>query len=577
MDERLLNNHASEKPNDENYSIKIIKTNQSSISSLEHFNPNSNFFNISNSQNVRNPNLPNKNNPKEYINFPTFSDFQKKKQSFNNENLSYNYINSNNNTNVDIENKPILDNIYNNYPKNDFLNRKYQSHANFNPNKFSVENKKKNNNNIVINNKNEIPEKNYNFYKNFNQFSNKNRNNPLVTSKSNKDIHFKFGKAKYFKENPFSENNLNNSSLTNNSHLDIRSNFKKVEYHKTNKLHIIDNIIENLSFTKQHLAIILICVFDLIMDGYLCFLTTKASVLTHKLYNWNKSNNLNFFIFHQFFLAIGAIISTNTRSIYWDVSSNMLVSLIGGMSLTLIHFYQDLISFCTLISIYSICHGFISNICTNYLIEIANLKYRNFFYMFVQSFKIFGMLIGVGFVYAFSINDTIETPSVFTIGLPVGEFILTFLLFFNIDSLRVLFYCDEIGILYDNLQDMNFLDEFTGVKYFDLDLHKKNFVIKLDNNQIDVNLDLKERNLSNNSFSYNNYEKKALNLDYSKYETSKDETFLNEDMINDFNYINVPGRNSAKINMNELKSSQIKKFYFYLYIKKISIFNLNIN
>ena len=63
--------------------------------------------------------------------------------------------------------------------------------------------------------------------------------------------------------------------------------------------------------------------------------------------------------------------------------------------------------------------------------------------------------------------------------MPVCDLIMTFFLFFSIESLRVLFYTDKIDTLFIDLDDMGFLNEFTGIKYFMNDLQKKNYVLNL--------------------------------------------------------------------------------------------------
>ena len=225
------------------------------------------------------------------------------------------------------------------------------------------------------------------------------------------------------------------------------------------------------------------------INGYLNFIITKINLLSIKYFKWSSSSFNMFTVVQQFFLCLGAIISTNTRSIHWDVSSNILITFLGVFSLFLMHFYTDAVSFCTLLSVYSLCHGFISNICTNYLIELFNNKYRNFFYNFCYSFKIFGMMISCFIMNNIVYDSRIDNPSLYTIGLPVGELILTFLMFFNKDSLRVLFYNNEIPLLYEYLAEMDFIDEFTETKCFEKNLSKRNFILKV-SNKLDINLDV---------------------------------------------------------------------------------------
>lgn len=305
------------------------------------------------------------------------------------------------------------------------------------------------------------------------------------------------------KNNPNLNNNEYQTYDSDSSHILNKSVFEKKYKFQKHKIYVLDNIIENLSFTKYHLAIILICVFNMLIDGYLGFVLGKISLLSNKFYKWTDSDNTNFTIVQQLCLGLGALISTNTRSIHWDVSSNMLVTIVGTLALFFLNFFTDSISFCVLISIFSVCHGFIANICTNYLIELTNMKYRNYFYNLAYSFKIFGMFFGILVFYGFSYNIPIDNPNFYTIGLPIGEFILSILLIFNIDSLRVLFYSDEIGLLFQYLVEMNFLDEFTGIKYLDTDLQKRNYILCLEN-KYNINVEILEKAYYNCLANYEN-------------------------------------------------------------------------
>ncbi len=364
---------------------------------------------------------------------------------------------------------------------------------------------------------------------------------------------------------------------SNFSQKELKSNLSKYKYHKNNKIYILDNIIENLSFSRYHLGIILICSFKQLMDGYLQFFLTKISILTYKNYNWTKGQNLTFIIAQQIFLGIGAVFSTNTRSVHWDVKSNVLINFIGSLSLLLNHFYIDSATFCCLFLIYSICHGFISNICTNYLIELINMKFRNFFYLFISGFKIFGTFISIFFILIFNGENFNNNGdfSILSVGLTVGEFILSVILFLNNDSLCVLFYTDDISLLYDYLVEMRFLDEFTGVKYFDVDLHKKNFVIKLDNDQIDINLDIYDINefVKNNDNRENNQfisKKKKIKENYALSKFDNRVQTLKEDDIQNIQYVKVPNRLTSNLNLdiNQLKSLLFYKLNLFFYFIK---------
>jgi hypothetical protein len=223
---------------------------------------------------------------------------------------------------------------------------------------------------------------------------------------------------------------------------------------KNERLNILDRVIEDLNFSTYHLATIMVCIFSMTCDGYLNLHLRYSDSLFTSRYNWTRSDINKLLAAQNLFGALGALISQNARTSHWDVSSNALISILGFLCTIMIIFYTDPVIYAILIVLFSVCHGFIINICTNYLLELLRVKYRSFFFLFSMSFRFIGMsLCGLVIWYLRGIYG-VDDPSVLIIGLSATQLILAFSLLYLIDSPRVLFYNSESVNFYDLIQDI---------------------------------------------------------------------------------------------------------------------------
>lgn len=238
---------------------------------------------------------------------------------------------------------------------------------------------------------------------------------------------------------------INNQDL--NDKLDLLVNINNHKY-------IIDHIIENFHFSRFHLATLFVCLFSLMADGFLNYQMSIASTLLKTKYQWQETDVNVLYSFQMIFMAIGAFVSTTSRSIHWDISSNFLIGTIGCLSIILIVFYSDPFVYTILLLTFCVCQGFIENICTNYLLELTKKKIRGFLFLLVSSFKLFGIAANA-FLFSFLFGEyQVDDPSLVLIGLAGAQFFLTVSLIYFLDSPRVLFHNNELSRFYEFIQEI---------------------------------------------------------------------------------------------------------------------------
>jgi hypothetical protein len=207
---------------------------------------------------------------------------------------------------------------------------------------------------------------------------------------------------------------------------------------KTFSLNIIDTLIEKLPFTKFHFIITMVCIFSMICEG---IIRTHLFYITQHLsqqYNWAHGDINLLLMFQLLFQSMGAFISQNARNMYWDVSSNALLAFLGFLNIIMIIIYSDPIVYSVSICVFSIFHGFIANICTNYLLEIMNVHIRSTMFLFVFSFIMLGKAVYGAVVWYLNLFN-LTNPHLLLIPMLLSQLFLCFYLFYMCDSPRILF------------------------------------------------------------------------------------------------------------------------------------------
>ncbi len=246
----------------------------------------------------------------------------------------------------------------------------------------------------------------------------------------------------------------------------IDENLNLIKCYKKKSLTIMDNIIESLRFTKHHFIITMICIFSMTCEGYLHQYISFNSKQLMKLNNWTKKDSTHFFIAQLLCQCFGAFISTNCRSKNWEITSNGILALIGLLNLSINMMYSDPLIFTITICVFSIFHGFIANICTNFLLELMKKRVRGYLFLTVMSFELVGRALFGGIVWNFryyGINDV----NTYLLGLAVSQLFLTIFLSIQMDSPRILFYNNDFTHIYEfikEIDDASIVDERNRAK-----------------------------------------------------------------------------------------------------------------
>jgi MFS family permease len=227
-------------------------------------------------------------------------------------------------------------------------------------------------------------------------------------------------------------------------------------HQNSDDIYIVDNLVENLPFSLYHYASVLVCLFSMLCDGYLAFHFKMGHQLMEKKFNWTQSN-INLLTSICFMtIALGSLISTNSRTIYWDVSSNILIATIGSLCCIMMCFFADGTVYASLLILFAFCHGFIANISTNFLIELMKKNWRGFAFMIIGSMKFLGNFVGAIIFLHYYGSILVDEPGFLSLGLLIFEILMGLSLVFLFDSPRILYCNNEMSLFCDYL---NFIDE----------------------------------------------------------------------------------------------------------------------
>ena len=211
-------------------------------------------------------------------------------------------------------------------------------------------------------------------------------------------------------------------------------------YEQTPSFQYLDKIIESLTFSRYHLATLCVCAFSIMCGGFVSshFIFSKNLLIVN--YTWTLTTYSCVFIFQNLIGAIGAFISVTSTTNEWDIHSNVLIGLIGLLSVVLMTFYNEGPLYIILIFMFNYCQGFINNICCNFLLEEFKLKYRELAFVFVSSFRLIGC--GLFGLSAYIVYDKYENddPIINIWVLAILQLCLTLSLCFFYDSPRLLYY-----------------------------------------------------------------------------------------------------------------------------------------
>ena len=215
---------------------------------------------------------------------------------------------------------------------------------------------------------------------------------------------------------------------------------------KSNKF-LLDELIDTLSFSRYNLAIIFICILTNINNGYFTIylkFNEKTFLNTSK---WTKFEYNTIVVGQHIFYSIGAVLSVYARTSYWDISSNSLIAIIEFLSTLMLLTFSDSLIFMITLVFYCFCQGYLSNLSTNYLLEISPKDQRGGLFILVSSCYFLGQAI-FGFV-AWCISNFIKAsdPNILLIGLVISSALLSIASLLLVDSPRVLFYNNHTIIL----------------------------------------------------------------------------------------------------------------------------------
>jgi hypothetical protein len=217
---------------------------------------------------------------------------------------------------------------------------------------------------------------------------------------------------------------------------------------------IVDNIVESLHFTGFHMATLFVCIFSMICDGYLVFHFKMGQKLMIKRFMWTDVEVNRLYSLQLSCMALGSLVSQNVKTTHWDVSSNILLGTIGCLCLLMISFYSEAMTYSFMLLVFCICHGFIQDICTNYLVELVNIRLRGFLFLLVSSFRILGTIFSTSvFIYLYG-SYGVDEPSLLLLSMIAFQLGLTISLIYLLDSPRVLFYNGELSHMYEYIQVM---------------------------------------------------------------------------------------------------------------------------
>jgi hypothetical protein len=234
----------------------------------------------------------------------------------------------------------------------------------------------------------------------------------------------------------------------------IDENLNLLKIDKKDRLTILDTIIESLPFCKYHFITTMICIFSMTCEGYLHEHIAFTSNRFMKIYNWTQRDSNILSTAQLIFQCFGAFISTNCRSKNWEITSNGFLALIGLINLIINMIYPDPLIYCATICVFSVFHGFIANICTNFLLELMKRRVRGYLFLVTMSFELIGRAAFGGIVWYFDLFN-INDPNTYLLVLAVSQLFLTIFLAVQMDSPRILFYNNDFPYIYNYIKEID--------------------------------------------------------------------------------------------------------------------------
>jgi hypothetical protein len=209
----------------------------------------------------------------------------------------------------------------------------------------------------------------------------------------------------------------------------------------------LDDLIDNIEFSRYHLSIIFICIFTNVNDGYFSlYFRFNENTFLNKL-TWTRFDYNSIMVGQNFLFGIGAILSVYARTSYWDVSSNSLIAIIEFLSALMLLTYSDTLIYKITLVFYCFCQGYLSNLSTNYLLEMSHHRIRGGLFVFVCGFRFLGQAIFGLVTMCVSNVKKADDPNILIIGLVISSALLSIACLFLVDSPRVLFYNNDTVIL----------------------------------------------------------------------------------------------------------------------------------
>jgi len=217
--------------------------------------------------------------------------------------------------------------------------------------------------------------------------------------------------------------------------------------HPKVKDYYLDDLIDGLDFSRFNLSIIFICILTNINDGYLSLYFKFNEINFLNQLTWTSFDYQSILVGQNFLYGLGAIFSIYARTTYWDVSSNSLIAIVEFLSTLMLLTYSDTLIYKLSLVFYCFCQGYLSNLSTNYLLEISPKRYRGVLFVFVCGCRFLGQAIFGLVVLLISNASRANDPNILIVGLVVSTCLLSISCLYLTDSPRVLFYNNDTVIL----------------------------------------------------------------------------------------------------------------------------------
>jgi hypothetical protein len=277
----------------------------------------------------------------------------------------------------------------------------------------------------------------------------------------------------------------------------LESETDSINLKKPTDIFILEKIIEKFHFSKFHIAIFFVGIFAFTCDGYFQFHFRTSENIFKKKLGISPTEVKVLTVIQIVANILGALLSTNYKTKYWEASSNIYLAIVGLICIILMSLYTDPVVYGALIVSYSICNGFICNICGNFLIELYNIKIRGAFFLFIFSCRLFGMSLACLIFTILFNNNQLDQFFLLMIGLFVLQLGLCVSLLFILDSPRILFYNNNLTHFYEYIQEIT-----TEGKHNIYNQHFKNqMIVKLEDARREI--ESKYGKLSNSGYFSN--------------------------------------------------------------------------